>query len=200
MAAKPLPEQVRALVGKLLAAMPFLKRKLPGRERRAEPFDTIEDEGGGALDDFGPNVAPDAPKAAAKAAAGKGAADRRAEGAEALKGFLETVLRNKLALVLIFAFLALILAICVVAIVVTAPPRAGSELERTTSEGVVMLRRLPRPEVPGIEARVELEREKDRVYTAEDARPFMTDPASIDISRLEARNRDEIDSLYRTVP
>jgi len=198
MAAKPLPDLVRAFLGKLLAAMPFLKRKLPGRERRAEPFDTIEDEGGGGLDDFGPNVAPDAPRAAARA--GKGSADRRAEGAEALKGFFETVLRNKLALMLIFAFLALILAICIVAIVVTAPPRAGSESERTTSAGVALLRRLPRPEVPGIEARVELEREKDRVYTAGDARPFMTDPASIDISRLRARNRDEIDSLYRTVP
>ena len=198
MAAKPLPEQVRALAGKLLAAMPFLKRKLPGRERRAEPFDTIEDEGGGSLDDFGPNVAPDAPKTAAKAA--KGAADRRAEGAEALKGFLETVLRNKLALILVFSFLALILAICIVIIVVTAPPRESPDSERTTSGSVVLLRRLIRPEVPGIEARVELERVKDRVYTAEDARPFMTDPASIDISRLEARNRDEIDSLYRTVP
>ena len=198
MAAKPLPERVRSSLGKLLAAMPFLKRKLPGRERRAEPFDTIEDEGGGGLDDFGPNVAPDAPKAAAKA--GKAPADRRAEGAEALKGFFETVLRNKLALILIFAFLALILAICIVTIVVTAPPRGSSEPERTTSGGVVMLRQLLRPQVPGIEARVELEREMDRVYTAEDARPFMTDPASIDISRLEARNRDEIDSLYRTVP
>jgi len=198
MAANPLSEQVRAFLGKLLAAMPFLKRKLPGRERRAEPFDTIEDEGGGGLDDFGPNVAPDAPKAMAKA--GKGAADRKAEGIEALKGFFETILRNKLALVLIFAFLALVLAICIVAIVVTAPPGGGSGPERMTPEGVTVLRQLLKPEVPGIDARVELEREKDRVYTADDARLFMTDPASIDISRLETRNREEIDSLYRTVP
>ena len=198
MAAKPLPEQAKAFVGKLVASVPFLKRKLPGRERAAEPFDTIEDEGGGGLDDFGPNVAPDVPKTATKA--GRGLADRRAENAEALKGFFEAILRNKLALVLIFAFLALVLTICIVAIVVTAPPKGDSGADRITPEGVTVLRQLLKPEVPGIEARVELEREMDRVYTAEDARPFMTDPASIDISRLEARNRDEVDSLYRTVP
>lgn len=196
MAAKPLPEQAKAVAGRFLAALPFLKRKLPGRGRAAEPFDTIEDEG--SLDDFGPNVAPDVPKAAAKA--GKGAVERRADGAEALKGFLEAILRNKLALILIFAFLALVLAICVVAIIVTAPPRGSSGAERATAEGLAVTQRLLKPQVPGIDARVELEREKDRVYTAQDARPFMTDPASIDISRLEARNRDEIDSLYRTVP
>lgn len=198
MAAKPLPEQARAFVGKLVASVPFLRRKLPGRERTAEPFDTIEDEGGGGLDDFGPNVAPDVPRTAVKA--GKSAADRRVENAEAMKGFFEAILRNKLVLVLIFAFLALVLAICIVAIVVTAPPGGGSGPERMTPEGVTVLRQLLKPEVPGIDARVELEREKDRVYTAEDARPFMTDPASIDISRLETRNREEIDSLYRTVP
>jgi len=198
MAAKPLPEQARAFIGKLVAAVPFLKKKLPGPDRRAEPFDTIEDEGGGGLDDFGPNVAPDVPRTAAKA--GRGTADRRADTAEAMKGFFEVILRNKLALALIFAFLSLVLAICIVTIVVTAPPRAGSGSERTTPEGVSILRQLLKPAVPGIEARVELEREKDRVYTAEDARPFMTDPASIDITRLEIRNREEIDSLYRTVP
>lgn len=197
MAAKPLPEQARAVVGKLLAAVPFLKKKLPGGGKSAEPFDTIEDEASGGFDDFGPNAAPDVPQAARKAGGTEGG---KADRAEALKSFFEAVLHNKLALALIFAFLFLILAICIAAIIATAPPSARYEARTASPEGVAVLRRIIRPSVPGIEARVELEREIDKVYTAEDARPFLTDPASVDTSRLEARNKTEIESLYRTVP
>lgn len=197
MAAKPLPEQAKAFAGKLVAAIPFLKRRLPGGGRAAEPFDSIEDDSSGGLDDFGPNAAPDIQQAGRKS--GKTAASKEARG-EALKAFFEAMVRNKLVLGLAFGFLILVIAICVAAIIVSAPPEAGTTAGTVTPEGTAILQRLILPGLPGLGAEIELEREPDKVYTAEDAGPFLTDPASVDISDLEARNQAEMENFYRTVP
>jgi hypothetical protein len=195
MAAKPLPDQAKAIAGKLLAAVPFLKPKAPGLSRAAEPFDTIEDDGPALTDDFGPNVAVDLRPAKADRAAG--GTERIVEAA---KGLGESILRSKLALGIILAILVLVLALCVAAAIVGAPPKEALPPAKASPEGAALLDRLILPAGPGIEARVELEREPDRVYTADDAAAFFTDPATVDITGLEARNRAEIDSLYRAVP
>lgn len=191
MAAIKLPGPISALIKKLRAALPFLGSPKKGSvaEDGAE-FDSFSDEG------FDP------PSKQAKAES-KRAADSQARSLkkkEALKSFVDAVLGNRLAVGLLLVSLASFLAIAIVAFVVTTPPRSEKKEASASEEGLALLKRFILPESPGIELRVELERELRPMYTAEDVARFRTDSASVDLQDLHARNQAELEALYATVP
>jgi hypothetical protein len=197
MAGPSLRDRAAAASGALRKALPVLKPKVPSAGRAPDPFEVLEDETDIIRDDFEPNAAPDLGLAGPGPKASGGG---RGSGAEAVKSLFDALLGSKLALGVVLAALVLVLGLLVTEIIVNSPPRMDTGAARATADGTALLRRVILPPRPDVGVHVELERETDRVYTVEDAARFATDPASIDISGLEARNKAEIDALFKTVP
>jgi hypothetical protein len=179
-------EGLPALVGKLLSKLPLIGPKLAGHSPKGAEGEAYEEE-------YGPATISVPGKTGEKA----GGAERK----EALKGFVDAVLGNRVAVGLILAFLLVLIAFVVVSFVVSSPPEVQKSASGAASPaGKELLRRGILPSGQGLEARVELEREQRKVYTAEEAARFRTDPASVDLRKLHEANQAELEALYASVP
>jgi len=174
----------------LVAKLPFVKGKIAPSP---EPFSAIEDDT--PLGDLlsSENAAPVAP--AAKAA--RASID--------IHGVAESLVKNPVALICGLAALVLILAIAIVAIIVSLPPKAVKAEAPFTKEGIAVIKAwLPPPGDPLV-PRMHFERERSSAggapnYTPADAAKIGIPDSAIIRAAIADRNDADIEALYGTVP
>lgn len=195
MAAPKLPAFLSSLGKKAGAALSGLRHKLPGAAK--EESDDFYEDDASSEEEAEPKDVSGKEKGLKKASVDKAKAnvDRR----EAFKGFIGAVLHSRLAVILIVSCLALVLALAIVSVIVNLAPPSTTR-SSVNSSGAALLGRFLLPHVPSIEPRVELERERGRMYTDEDFVEFGTKPSSVELKELHDRNQAEIEALYETLP
>lgn len=173
---------LRAALGRLLGALPFVKRALPPSP---EPFSSIEDATPNEDVLFSANAAPGL------------AASKRAR--IDFKSAVEAASHKTGLLIGLAAALGFLLVLAVTAILVSAPPPAPPRAPTLDKEGEALVRSWLVPPGSALEPRMEMERESIPGYSAADAFRLGLDPAKADLSKSEAANDAAAEELFRTV-